>query len=255
MRVQSEKKVVVKGKVFGGDKMLICLPLISKDKISLLDEARYLIEKDLDIIEWRVDYFDTVEQVSSVVDALENLSKVIKDIPIIFTCRHSAEGGQKEITSEKRIEIIEKSLETGCVDIVDVEMFENEYFLDKIRTLVKKYNAKLILSYHDFNKTPDEDFMYNKIIEGEKLGADISKIAVMSQDYGDVLKLFNATYRARNIVKIPIVTMAMGNIGTITRIMGGLFGSDMAFAVGKESSAPGQIPIDDMIKILNILPN
>lgn len=255
MRLQSETKIEVKGKVFGGNKMLICLPLVSKNKESLIEQAKEICELNPDIIEWRVDFFDTVEEVDSVVDALKGLSEAMKEIPLIFTCRHSKEGGQKEMTQEKRVEIIEKSLKTGCIDIIDVEMFNDKEFLDKIKTLVKENDAKLILSHHNFTKTPDEDFIYNKIVEGEKLGADISKIAVMPQNYGDVLTLLNATYRARNTVKVPIVTMSMGEMGGITRIAGGLFGSDMSFAVGKELSAPGQVPIKDLKAVLNILPD
>lgn len=254
MRPLSQTKIEVKGKVFGGDKMLVCLPLVSRNKELLIEQAKDICALNPDIIEWRVDFFDTVEDVDSVVDALKALSKVINKIPLIFTCRHYKEGGQKEMSQEKRIEIIENSLKTGCIDIIDVEMFNDTDFLETIKNLVKENDAKLILSHHNFTKTPDEEFIYNKIVEGEKLGADISKIAVMPQSYGDVLKLLNATYRARNTVKVPIVTMSMGEIGGITRIAGGLFGSDMSFAVGKEASAPGQVPINDLKKVLDILP-
>jgi len=58
------------------------------------------------------------------------------------------------------------------------------------------------------------------------------------------LTLLNATNRARNTsVEVPIVTMSMGPEGQITRLAGGLFGSDITFAIGKNASAPGQIPI------------
>lgn len=254
MRVQSKTKVKVKDKVFGGSKMLICLPLVSKNKEVLVEQAKEISSLNPDIIEWRVDFFDTVKDVNSVTHALKALSDVIGEIPLIFTCRHIKEGGKADITQEKRIEIIENSLKTGCIDIIDVEMFNDKEFLSKIKSAVNENGAKLILSHHNFNETPDEDFIVNKLVEGEELGADISKIAVMPKNYGDVLKLLNATYRARNTVNVPIVTMSMGEIGGITRIGGGLFGSDMSFAVGKESSAPGQIPISDLKTVLNILP-
>lgn len=254
MRVQSEKKVEVKSVVFGGEKMLICLPLVSKNQESLVEQARELCDMNPDIIEWRVDYFDTVADVESVVDALKALSEIVGEIPIIFTCRNKGEGGQADLTQNQRIEIIEISAKTGCIDILDTEMFNEEEFLEKIRNIVKENGIKLILSHHNFTETPDEDFIYNKLIEGEKLGADISKLAVMPQNYGDVLTLLNATYRARQVVKIPLVTMSMGEAGSITRIAGGLFGSDMSFAVGKESSAPGQVPINNLKTILEILP-
>jgi 3-dehydroquinate dehydratase-1 len=47
--------------------------------------------------------------------------------------------------------------------------------------------------------------------------------------------------------------MSMGKLGTVSRVAGFLYGSDMAFAVGKEASAPGQIPIDDARRISDLL--
>jgi 3-dehydroquinate dehydratase-1 len=75
-------------------------------------------------------------------------------------------------------------------------------------------------------------------------GADIAKIAVMTKAPGDVLRLLQVTAEARRIYPgLPLAVMSMGALGSITRVAGFLYGSDMAFAVGKEASAPGQIPI------------
>jgi 3-dehydroquinate dehydratase-1 len=69
-----------------------------------------------------------------------------------------------------------------------------------------------------------------------------------------VLTLLSATSRARNgKVQIPIVTIAMGVRGKITRIAGGLFGSDITFAVGMESSAPGQLPIAELKQAMGVI--
>ena len=77
----------------------------------------------------------------------------------------------------------------------------------------------------------------------------------MPKNYGDVLVLLGATYKARvEILDIPIITMSMGGEGAITRIAGGLFGSDLTFAIGKASSAPGQIPIGEIRKAWEVLP-
>jgi len=222
----------------------------------LLEQSKELIKLNPDVLEWRVDFFDELDyqNQSELVESMKELSKLTKNIPIIFTCRHTAEGGKKEIKQEDRIKIIEKALETNLADIIDVEMFNDEEFLEEIRILVKKYNKYLILSHHNFEETPSEEFILNKIIEGEKLGADITKLAVMANSYGDVLKLFNATYEERSSrVKIPIVTMSMGEYGKITRVFGGLFGIDMSFAVGKGVSAPGQMPVKDVRKMLELM--
>jgi len=77
-------------------------------------------------------------------------------------------------------------------------------------------------------------------------GASIAKVAVMPRSEEDVLRLLDVTIGARReFPDLPLCTMSMGRLGSITRVAGFLYGSDMAFAVGKEASAPGQIPIED----------
>lgn len=256
MRELSRKKVKVKGRIFGGEKILICLPLVSNNGKDLLVEANEIIRLKPDVIEWRVDYFGNLnyDDHSELFKSMKSLEKITKNIPVIFTCRHFDEGGHKKIGQEDRIKIIKKSLESGLADIVDVEMINNKEFIEEIKNLVIKYKKHLILSHHNFNETPDEEFILNKIIEGERLGADITKLAVMANSYEDVLKLFNATYRAKSKeVDIPIITMSMGDYGKITRVFGEYFGVDMTFAVGKSVSAPGQISVDKVRKILKLM--
>ena len=66
----------------------------------------------------------------------------------------------------------------------------------------------------------------------------------MPKDVLDVLTLMKATYRARTeAVDLPMITMSMGDVGKISRVIGDLYGSDMSFVVGKAASAPGQIPV------------
>ena len=88
--------------------------------------------------------------------------------------------------------------------------------------------------------------MVHRIIEAEVEGADIAKLAVTPQAADDVLVLLQATLSASQRVQIPVITMSMGGIGAVTRLCGWLYGSVMTFAVGKGSSAPGQIPIEDL---------
>jgi 3-dehydroquinate dehydratase-1 len=47
--------------------------------------------------------------------------------------------------------------------------------------------------------------------------------------------------------------MAMGPLGAVTRMVGGVFGSSLTFAVGAASSAPGQVPIEELNTVLAVL--
>jgi 3-dehydroquinate dehydratase-1 len=65
-----------------------------------------------------------------------------------------------------------------------------------------------------------------------------------------VLTLLGATYEASRAIRIPLISMSMGGIGSISRIMGWMYGSAATFAVGKSSSAPGQIAVEDLRTML-----
>ncbi len=254
MRQQSHKQVVIRDVAIGGVKPLICLPLLAKDNDELIYQAGQIKILGPDLLEWRVDCFEEVEDKDGCLLSLRELRKEIGLIVLIFTFRSSHEGGQSKLDEEKRLELIMAALKTGDVDIVDIEMSNQPYFIDSIKEVTAQTKSKLILSYHDFDKTPSEGFIVDKLVQAEEMGADIAKVAVMPEGNGDVLTLLSATNRARTaLVNIPIVTMSMGETGAITRIAGGQFGSDITFAMGEASSAPGQLPIADVRLVMDIL--
>ena len=254
MRLQSEKKVTVKNKVFGGPNPLICLPLVAKDLTALLEQTNELIPLEPDLLEWRIDGYDPVEDIDACLEALHALKAAMGTIPLILTCRIHLEGGFKEMSQEKRLQLITSAIASGGVDIVDVELSNEPAFIEKVKETARAFDTRLILSYHNFDETPDEVFIHAQLVTAQDMGADIAKLAVMPNDYADVLTLLGATLKARTgAVKVPIITMSMGPEGGVTRVAGGLFGSDLTFAIGKESSAPGQIPIGDLRKAMAVL--
>jgi 3-dehydroquinate dehydratase len=89
----------------------------------------------------------------------------------------------------------------------------------------------------------------------EKEGSDILKLAVMAHNTGDALRLMSATWKVRNYYSgKPMLTMAMGRWGVLSRATGEFTGSDLTFAmVGGIPSAPGQIPYKDVKKVMDIL--
>lgn len=197
-----------------------------------------------DLLEWRIDEYQRVTDIPDCLSLLGELRTVIEDIPLIFTCRIEAEGGLQQISQEHRLQLIIAAMESGDVDLVDIELCNDQAFIETVRKSADADGVKLILSHHNFSETPDQDFIYNTLVKAQAMGADIAKLAAMPQNYADVLTLLNATNRARNEgVDVPMVTISMGREGEVSRVAGGLFGSDMTFAVGSKSSAPGQIPI------------
>ena len=254
MRQQSILQVVVRGAVIGGPRPLICLPLVGDTRARVVQEAKDLAALQPDLLEWRIDAYDQVENREDCLSLLQEVRECIGNIPLIFTCRIDQEGGIKKIAQEKRLDLYAAAMQSGNVDIVDVELCNGQEFVRALKERAEASNVKLILSHHNFKETPSEPFIYAKLVEAQTAGADIAKLAAMPKNYGDVLTLLSATNKARNeIIEGPIVTMSMGPEGAVSRLAGGLFGSDITFAIGLQASAPGQIPIKELAGAMDVL--
>lgn len=254
MRQQSKIKVEVRGKTIGGENVLICLPLLGSEEKDLLQRVEELAALEPDLIEWRADGFSGAGDSKACIKLLQEFRTIIGEIPLIFTHRIDLEGGLQSLSQESRLKMIAAAIDSGQVDIVDVELCNDEQFLQAAKERANGRGVRLILSHHNFEKTPNIDFIYKKLVSAQEQGADIAKIAVMPQRSEDVLTLLSATNRARNgAVDIPMITISMAREGVITRIAGGLFGSDVTFAAGTQASAPGQIGFDDLSSTMKIL--
>ena len=85
-------------------------------------------------------------------------------------------------------------------------------------------------------------------------GADILKMAVMPAEFDDVASLMQVTNEVvEEYTEKPVISMAMGNLGSISRIAGENFGSSVTFATIGAASAPGQFPIEELRMMMNVL--
>ncbi|MEE4113436.1 MAG: type I 3-dehydroquinate dehydratase [Desulfobacteraceae bacterium] len=253
MRPQSPVQIDIKGKCIGGPRPLICLPLLADTQVSLLEQAADIPTLRPDLIEWRVDALATLTDARSVARTLAALHAMSNAWPLLFTCRTPAEGGMQALSTATRVPLYQMAITSEKVDMIDIELSSGQHTIQALRSVCRPAGVKLILSYHDFEHTPDSNALVQKLLEAEQAGADIAKVAVMPRDTQDVLTLLNATHLARQQLKIPLIAISMGHMGVITRIAGGLFGSDITFASGTATTAPGQLPIMDLHKAWSVL--
>ena len=152
-----------------------------------------------------------------------------------------------------RTNCIEAALLSGAADLVDIELRNGPQFIKTVKDFARG-KSRVILSFHDFDATPADECLYQKIEEMVQQEADIAKVACMPQTPSDVLRLMEVTFRARiAFPSVPLCTMSMGALGSLSRMAGFLFGSDMAFAGAREVSAPGQVPIGEVRSIAESL--
>jgi 3-dehydroquinate dehydratase I len=243
MRPCAESPFKVRGVEYGGEKPLFCVPIVAEDAEALLSQAGVAHLVSADLVEWRADFNKEISP-EKLLESLDRLRTVLREEPIIFTLRAKSEGGAREIPQELRQSCIEAVIASGLADLVDVELGNEPSFLEAILQASRKQGVRVILSAHDFQKTPANEDLLGKIGAMERLGADVAKIAVMPGGRTDVLRLLQVTLEARKCYpRLALCTMSMGSVGAISRVAGFLYGSDMSFAVGQAASAPGQIPI------------
>jgi 3-dehydroquinate dehydratase-1 len=249
-----EKIVDIRGRKLGGGTPLICSPLVGRTRERLLAEAATVIAKKPDVIEWRVDYFEAIGDTAAVLETGRGLRAAVGDAPIIFTRRSIKEGGERiAIGDEEVVRLYDAVGASRLVDFIDFEMGNDPEHVKRVRESTRANETRLILSYHNFGYTPGVDFMVQRFLEAERLGADVAKVAVMPRGRTDVLNLLAATLDADTKGRIPLISMAMGPVGSVTRMIGGVFGSSLSFAVGEGSSAPGQIPIADLKVVYDVI--
>lgn len=248
------KAVIVKGRKIGGNKPLICLPLVASTEETLLKEGEEVADLKPDLVEWRVDYFRDVENIEKVLIALKKLHHRLANYPLIFTCRRIEEGGARHVELSQKMALMKAVIETQKIDIMDIEQFYGPESIKDLQQLAHKNHVSVIISQHDFEKTPSKETIIEGLIRSQEYHADLAKVAVMPRSERDVLTLMEATLEAREkYLKIPLITMAMGELGRITRIAGGIFGSTVTFAAGKNSSAPGQMMVSQLRRAMEIL--
>lgn len=248
------KYVEVRGVKIGEGVPKICVPIVGKTKEEILAAARSFEDVALDVVEWRVDWFEGVFDFEKVEDVLKELRAVLGETPILMTFRTSKEGGEKSIEPEDYAKLNIKAAQTGYVDFIDVEIFTGDAIVTKIIDGAHAAGVKVVASNHDFHKTPEKSDIIYRLRKMQDMNADIPKIAVMPQNKKDVLTLLSATEEMTSLyADRPIITMSMAGTGVISRLCGEVFGSSMTFGAAKKASAPGQMGVKELETVLGLL--
>jgi len=249
------KPIQLGGKPIAGGKFpLICTPLVGRTFDRLMSELDEVLSMKPDVLEWRVDFFEHIGDAVAVIAAATAIKNKAGKIPLLFTRRSVIEGGEKIALSEAQVISLYKTVcASNCIDLIDYELANGPANIAQVRASACDNGIVLVLSSHNFSFTSGLETLTEKFLLADQLGADVAKVAVMPRDLDDVLTLLSATHEASKKLRIPLISMSMGPLGAITRMSAGVFGSAMSFAVGAASSAPGQIPIEDLNTVLRIL--
>lgn len=239
------ESITAAGLCFGKGQPKLCVPLTAATQAELdaqLDAVRTL---PADLYEWRLDaYADPID------DGLA-LLKAQSERPLLCTLRTARDGGAYHGSVEEYESVLTRLVHQGGFSMLDVELSSGAPCVQRLIAAAHGQGMAAVVSYHDFTATPTEKIMTDLLMTMHRLGADLPKLAVMPQSPEDVLALLCTTRRVSRQIG-PVITMAMGQLGAVSRVIGELTGSCMTFGAGVQASAPGQPAADTLKELLRL---
>ena len=247
-------------------------------------QARSAIDTGADVLELRVDLLEEAGALTAapmdtaaarVLECLRGVGEVANGAdadagaPLLLTCRTAAEGGRAQLDDaaygallrsvldgladwapERRPAAIDVEVQRGCLQLV----------CEHAHTL----GVDVVASFHDFEATPPDEVLEGVLARMADEGADLAKIAVWPTSADDVARLLGVCARATMGTGegagpgVPVAAMSMGALGAVSRVAPA-FGTALTFAAVPDeqgearASAPGQMPIQDVRRCLELL--
>jgi 3-dehydroquinate dehydratase/shikimate dehydrogenase len=153
---------------------------------------------------------------------------------MVFTVRRGADGGLWRGPEDKRQRLMREAIVAG-VDFIDVEM-------DVAREIRRFGKTQRIISYHNLKQTPPDLLSYAQ--QCEEMDADVVKIACRAHSLADAMKILQVASK----METPTIAIAMGEIGSFTRVLGAKYGAPFTYANFNvdRSFAPGMYRFDEL---------
>lgn len=250
-------------------------------------QARSAVVAGADVLELRVDLLeeagalaapdplDVATAAAQVLECLRGLGEAIAadgadaGAPVLLTCRTTAEGGRAQLDDASYGALLRSVLD-GLTDwaperrpaAIDVEVQRG--CLPQVCEQAHGLGIDVVASFHDFETTPADEVLEEVLARMAREGADLAKIAVWPTSAQDVARLLGVCARATAgageaaALDVPVAAMSMGALGAVSRVAPA-FGSALTFAVVPDeqgqarASAPGQLPIQDVRRCLELL--
>jgi 3-dehydroquinate dehydratase/shikimate dehydrogenase len=202
--------------------------------VSLTDETTAQVVERMRQLAGTADLFEVRGDLVTDLNLLEILRA--KTEALLFTARSVSEGGRWDDADPRRRLVLLEAVRRGY-DYVDVELRAGYPQVG-----IEKAGRGLVVSYHDLHGMPDDlDSLYKKMC---KEGADIVKIAATPSSFADVGRLLGFARRVSEHDGPPLIAIALGPLGVLTRILAGRYGAPFTYASAERGreAAPGQLP-------------
>ena len=267
----------------------VAVSLTGPSLVQARTQARSAVDAGADVLELRVDLLeeagalavpdplDAATAAAQVLECLRGLGEAIAadgadadaGAPVLLTCRTTAEGGRAHLDDAAYGALLRSVLD-GLTDwapelrpvAIDVEVQRG--CLPQVCEQAHALDIDVVASFHDFEATPADEALEEVLARMAREGADLAKIAVWPTSTDDVARLLGVCARATagrgggTGPGVPVAAMSMGALGAVSRVAPA-FGTALTFAVVPDeqgqarASAPGQLPIQDVRRCLELL--
>ena len=215
--------------------------------VSIAEKTPALTEKKLKIALKKSDYveirFDFLK-IEQIPKTLETIKKDLKRI--VCTLRPKTEGGKFSGNEVERIAILKLIAEYNPF-LLDVE-FNTLKKNSALVKYLKTTKTKLLVSWHDFKKTPNAEELKKRLCEMSKFSSNV-KIVSTAKSMNDSTRMLEL-YSKKG--KNNLISFAMGDFGRISRILCLYLGSPYTYVSLGKAVAPGQFSVEEVKKIMNL---
>lgn len=255
-----------RGAHLGGQRPAVAVATTGRTPAEAVAQAEAACAAGADVVELRLDLLEAATGAGPVLGAeagrrlagrvwpaVQRVAAAVAPtrLALLATVRTAAEGGGVETDDEAYRALLTAVVEAcgqdeaarQAVTALDVELARG-CVSEMVALRGPSSGIDVLASAHFFTSTPTSDEIVSLLERMEEQGAQVAKVAVMPACEDDVARLLRAAVLARGRLQVPVVAIAMGRGGAVSRLAGGVFGSALTFATaGAAASAPGQLPV------------
>lgn len=215
----------------------ICVSVATDSVDDMKAQAKKAFSLGADSVEIRFDFFKP-DRVMAAADAIaEDKGRAI------FTLRSKDQGGKFSGSEEERSKLLRKLAEARPM-LLDVEL-DTLKANDNLADYLEFASIPVLVSWHDFNKTPPNDKLI-EILSEMRVYSNYVKVVTTAKSVDDslrLLQLYESTFGLHPVI------FAMGEAGVMTRVLAPLYGAPFTYAALEKAVAPGQLTVSQMRKL------
>ena len=218
----------------------VCATIAASSPTKVSSELKRALTKS-DYVELRLDFLKP----NQVPFCLSLVKKHLKRC--VCTLRPTTEGGKFSGSEKERISILKliSEFEPYIMDVEYNTLKKNK----ELSRYLKSTKTKILVSWHDFTKTPNEQILKSMLKKMSKFSNNI-KIVTTARTIDDTIRILSLyKFHTRNV---SLISFAMGDYGRMSRILCTKLGSPYTYVSLGKPVAPGQFSLKEMKSILSL---